>query len=193
MNGTFPKKSIRKLRFNRTNVRIYENFYGFAVGPPSLRCCPRLRLRPAPPPRRASVPAAAGPASVCPWLRQWAPTGRLVAWRNVGCRLVRPAGSPSPLLPGPRSSPRPPPAPPGRPPSPGPRFRAVRLIPCGGGSLGGGPLSAPFGSRAVCPRSRLVRCGRLASFGGLDGLRPEKTRVGKGPRRAPPNTWAPAQ
>ena len=91
MNGTFPQKSTGKLRFNRTYVRISGIFYGFGVGPPSLRCCSRLRLRPAPPPRRASVPAAAGPASVCPWLRQWAPnrSARCMAQRRVSACKAR--------------------------------------------------------------------------------------------------------
>ena len=122
--------------------------------------------------RKVAAPPRRLPASL--YLPKLGPQNQARSYNPAGPgSRTTPAGSPSPLLPGPRSSPRPPPAPPGRPPSPGPRFRAVRLIPCGGGALGGGPLSAPFGSRAVCPRSRLVRCGRLASFGGETGLRPE--------------------
>lgn len=206
MSGTFPRKSTEKLRFNRTYVRVFGIFYGFAVGPPRLRCgsplaaaLAVLRLRPFPPCSASAPGLGPGCCRASLGLSLAARMGsqrnvnrsalppfgwRSVSSANVGGLRVGPAGSPSPSLPGPRSSPRPPPAPPGRPPSPGPRFRAVRLIPCGGGSLGGGPLSAPFGFRAICPRSRLVRLRSSGVVRRAD--RPAAAKwVGKGPLSRP--------
>ena len=83
-------------------------------------------------------------------------------------------------------APRPPVFPPAAPRAPWPSplsgvaFRPVRLIPCGGGSLGGKPVSAPFGFRAVCPRFRLVapspgviRRGNRPAAGKMVGQPPE--------------------
>lgn len=102
----------------------------FSFGPPCLPRCPCSGLR-------NSLLHRSAFRTVGPWLPKEDPPVRPLAPR-CGPPVFPPAG---PRAPGPS-------------PLSGVACRPVRLIPCGGPSLGGKPVSAPFGSRAFCPRSR---------------------------------------
>lgn len=155
MNGIFQSRNIKKLRFNRTNVRIFPKinkfipgFYGFVVvrsgrpgglplGPKIARFRPRCGRAPG----YFHAPSQVSPSGVPSLLSE----------------LV-PAGSPSPSLRRPAVFPPAAPRAPGPSPLSGVGLSAGSVNSMRGPLFGGQtPSPRPFGVPGICPRSRRRR------------------------------------